>query len=258
MNSFDPYDAIVPVFRETTIPKGTKQIATSVFIKNDMGYFLFTAAHVTDDLYVGKLLIPVNGNLHKIHGYLAHIDLPPEIKRSEDSIDFAYFKLSTPFAQELIRTFKPITGHCYDLITSSLSLQVCSVVGYPASKSRKKDNVYSSEPYAFTGVAAIENTYQALNISHSSNIVLHFNRNNTVDPEDGKPFTPPGLKGVSGGGIFAWPEKLEKMPPDWSDRKLIGIFHTYKEKQGLIIGTTLIPYLSGLTLGHMKNFGGYL
>ncbi|CCE22876.1 hypothetical protein [Methylotuvimicrobium alcaliphilum] len=257
MNNFDPYDALVPIFRKTTIPKGTKQIASSVFIKNDMGYFLFTAAHVTDDLNIGKLLIPVDGNLYEIHGYLAHIDLPPEIKRSEDDIDFAYFKLSTPFAKELIRTFKPITGNHCDIITSSLSLKVCSVAGYPASKSNKKNNIHSSEIFAFTGVAALQETYQSLELSHSSNIVLHFDRKKAVDPENGKPFPTPGLKGVSGGGIFSWPDKLERMPPDWSERKLIGIFHTYKEREGLVIGTTLIPFLSGLTLGHMKNFGGY-
>lgn len=252
-NIFDPCQSLIPIFHETTIPKGIKQIATSVFIKNDMGYFLFTAAHVTDDLKTGNILVPVNGYFEKIHGYISYIDLPREISRDKDNIDCAYFKLSTPFARELFNDFKPLILENCELINSSLKLKLCSVAGYPASKVRKKENVFSSEIYVFSGVAAEESIYSSLNVSHSSNIIVHFNRKNSKDFENGKPFMPPSLKGVSGGGIFTWSDNSV----EWSERKLVGIFHTYKEKQGLIIGTTLIPFLSALTLGHMKGFGGY-
>lgn len=250
---FDPYESLVPIFRKTTIPKATKQIATSVFIKNDMGYFLFTAAHVTDDLKIAELLVPVNNYLEEIHGYIAYIDLPPEIKRENDNIDCAYIKLSTPFAKELLNDFRPVPGESFELIDSSLKLQMCSVAGHPVSKSRKKENVFSSEIYAFSGIAAKEDIYNSLSLSPFSNVVIHFNRKKSIDSESGELFVPPSLKGVSGGGIFAWSDGTA----EWSERKLVGIFHTYKEKQGLIIGTTLIPFLSALTLGQMKGFGGY-
>ena len=33
-------------------------------------------------------------------------------------------------------------------------------------------------------------------------------------------------------------------------------FHTFKEREGLIIGTTLLPLLAAIAVGRMKNYGG--
>jgi hypothetical protein len=68
-------------------------------------------------------------------------------------------------------------------------------------------------------------------------------------------FPTPGLKGISGGGIFAWPRGSE-ISGDWSLPRLVGIIHTFKEREGLIIGTTLLPVLAAIGLGRMKGFEG--
>lgn len=68
-------------------------------------------------------------------------------------------------------------------------------------------------------------------------------------------FPTPSLKGSSGGGIFAWPPGAE-LSDDWSLPRLVGVVHSFKEKEGLIIGTTLVPVLAAIGLGRMKGFGG--
>ena len=127
-------EALVPIFIKTEIPKGIKQIGTAVFLDFNSEPFLFTAAHVTDELKQGKLLVPTVNGLSEIEGYLTHVDLPPEISRDQDTVDMAYYRLSSQFACELSYQFKPLPQHSIEIIKSALDLSVVSVVGFPASK----------------------------------------------------------------------------------------------------------------------------
>lgn len=255
MIDFDPYDCLVPIFIETEIPQRTEQFATAVFVQNDMGYFLYTAAHVTDDIENGTFLVPTGGHLQELDGYFAYIDLLPENERKDDHIDIAYFKLSNAMASKLFHNYKPAkAGQHTKLIKSAFELTVCSVAGYPASKGKKRGDVFSSEVYSFTGIRAGQDVYDAYELDPVLNIIMHFNQENVVNLKNGDKFTPPSMNGVSGGGIFAWPVPVSEIP-DWSERKLVGIFHTYKKREKLIIGTTLLPLLSLLSLGRMKGFG---
>jgi hypothetical protein len=76
-----------------------------------------------------------------------------------------------------------------------------------------------------------------------------------MDPDTFKKYPTPSLRGVSGGGIFAWP-KGEEFSDDWNLPKLVGLMHSFREKDGLIIGSTLLPIVSAIQLGRMKRFGG--
>ncbi len=256
MTSFDPYDSLVPIYIETTIPKRVVQIGTAVFIVINNEPFLFTVAHVTDEINNGELLVPTISGLLPIDGYMAHIDLLPEMRRSEDIIDLAYYRLSSLFAKSLSAHFQPLPQQRSELILSALELSVCSVSGYPASKSKKKgSNVYTSEIYSYRGVAADDSIYQKHKLNPDTNIIINFNKKQSVSPIDGEMYLPPKHKGVSGGAIFAWPHGQE-ISEDWSLPKLVGIFHTYKETEGLMIGTSLIGFMSAITLGQMKGYGG--
>lgn len=246
--------SLVPIFIETDLPKGVKQIGTGVFIDFQSEPFLFTAAHVTDVLKNGRLLVPTVNGLTEIEGYLAHIDLPPELSRNDDSIDMAYYRLRTDFARELCVHFFPLVNKT-ELIENPLNLGVLSIVGYPASKSKKKGNVFSSELAYYRGVAADEDQYIKYDLLTDQNIIIHFHKKNAVSPEHGGRINPPSPSGVSGGAIFAWPYGHE-FSKDWSKPKLVGILHSYKSNEGLFIGTTLLSYYGATSLGKMKNYGG--
>jgi len=255
MSQFDPYDSLVPVFLETEIPRRIHQIGTAIFRELWGKPFLFTAAHVTDELKHGVLLVPTSHGLSPIDGYMAHIDLLPEISRLNDSVDIAYYRLSTEFATQLSYHFKPLPQGRGEVIHSALELTVCSASGYPASKGKKNGNTYSSEIFSFRGTAAQQETYDKLGLTPEQSIIIHFHKKRAVYPGTMEASPTPSLKGSSGGGIFAWPPGAE-LSEDWSLPRLVGIIHTFKEKEGLIIGTTLLPVLAAVSLGRMKNFGG--
>lgn len=255
MSSFDPYDALVPVFLETKSPNRISQIGTAVFVELHGEPFLYTAAHVTDDRLNGELLVPTSGGLAPIKGYMAWIDLLPEERRTEDLADIAYVRLSDAFAAELCHHFRPIPQSCTELIPNAIELTVCSVSGYPASKSGKTaEGVHRSEVFSFRGVAAKQDVYDAHGFSSDMNIVIQFSKKRAVHPETGEKFPTPSLRGVSGGAIFAWP-KGQELSNDWSLPKLVGLMHTFRERDGLIIGTTLIPVVAAIQLGRMKSYG---
>lgn len=256
MFAVDPYDALIPVYLETEIPRRVTQMGSAVFVELHGEPFLYTAAHVTDDRKHGELLVPTAHGLSPIDGYVAYIDLPPEVRRTEDSVDIAYYRLSSEFARDLCHHFRPLAQQRCELIPNALQLTVCSASGYPSSKARKTaEGAYTSEVFSFRGAAAAPEVYEKWCLSTDLNILLHFSKKRAVDPKTFAQFPTPGLKGISGGGIFAWP-KGHEISDDWSLPKLIGVVHSFKEKEGLIIGTTLLPILTAIQLGRMKGYGG--
>lgn len=245
---------LVPIFIETEVPKQIKQIGTGVFLDFQSAPFLLTAAHVTDEFQNGNLLVPTSNGLSEIEGYHAHVDLLPEMSRNDDAVDMAYFRLSTEFARSLCAHFQPLIGKP-ELIPSALELGVVSVVGFPASKAKRKASKFTAEMAYYRGVVADQETYDQHGFLHDQNIIVHFHKRNAVYPETGKSMNPPSPQGVSGGAIFSWPRNHE-FSQDWSKPKLVGILHSYKIKEGLFIGTTLLPYFAAIQLGGMKRFGG--
>jgi hypothetical protein len=255
VSAFDPYDALVPIFHSSESPRRLQQIGSAVFLHIDCEPFLLTAAHVTDALNAGDLLVPTEHGLAPIDGYMAYIDLPPQVTRSTDYIDIAYYRLTTAFADSLSHQFTGLPQSRRLLLESAHDLTVCSASGYPVSKSKKVGTTLSSEIFSFRGVVAEPDTYHHLGLSPESSIVIHFNKQFAINPETLKPFPTPGLRGISGGGLLAWPHGAE-ISDDWSLPSLVGIVHTFKEREGLIIGTTFLPILAAITLGRMKQFGG--
>jgi hypothetical protein len=130
-----------------------------------------------------------------------------------------------------------------------------SICGYPASKSRQKGDVFSSEFASYRGLSATKEIYNELNLTSDSSIIVRFRKKNAISPIDGKKMNPLSPRGVSGGGIFSWPAGHE-LSNDWSLTRLVGIFHTYKERKGLMIGTSLLSVVTAVQLGAMKNYGG--
>jgi hypothetical protein len=256
LTPFDPYDSLVPVFLGTDLPKRFGQIGSAIFLKFQGEPLLLTAAHVTDELKNGTLFVPTDDGLLPIEGYIASIDLPPEIPRTNDDTDFAYYRLSSRFAAKLAHHFTPFPASRTRLIQSAHELTVCTASGYPASKGKKNnDGNFSSEIFSFRGVIADDEIYSALNLSPESSIVFHFHKKRAIHSETFESFSTPGLKGISGGAIFAWPAGSETSN-DWTLPSLVGIVHTFKERDGLIIGTALVPVVAAIGLGRMKDFGG--
>lgn len=255
MSNFDPYDSLVPIFLEAEIPKRMHQIGTAIFWELWGEPFLITVAHVTDELKNGVLLVPTVQGLSPIDGYMAYVELPSGFSRRDDNVDIAYYRLSSEFAAQLSYHFKPLPDGRGEVIQSALDLTACSACGHPATKGRKNGQTYSSEIFSFRGVAACQETYDQFGLSPEQSIIIHFHKKRAVHMGTMDAFPTPSLKGCSGGGIFAWPHGAE-LSDDWSLPRLVGVIHSFKEKEGLIIGTTLLSVLAAIGPGRMKNFGG--
>lgn len=255
MYASDPEHALVPLFVKPKYSDSLHQVGTGIFIDFKSQPFLFTAAHVTDNLEHGELLVPVYGGIEPIEGYVGYIDLLPGMSREKDTVDIAYYRLSTTFAKLMCAHFRPLHQSRCTLISSALELGVCSVYGYPTSRAKWMQGKYSSERATFRGVAASDEMYNKLGLSPDSSIVIHFHKKRAVSPKDGKRIDPVSPRGISGGGIFLWPAG-HALSDDWSLPQLVGIFHTYKKAEGLLIGTHLISVIAAIQMGQMKGFGG--
>ncbi|XLY89717.1 hypothetical protein ACK8QS_07780 [Ectopseudomonas mendocina] len=255
MYAIDPHDSLVPIFVEHLSSGKVEQVGTGIFIEFQGAPFLFTAAHVTDITEYGSLLTPTANGISEIDGYMAYVDLLPESKRSEDTVDIAYFRLDKTFARSLLAHFKPLHQSRCEITHNATELKMYSICGYPASKSRQKGDVFSSEFASYRGLSATKEIYNELNLTSDSSIIVRFRKKNAISPIDGKKMNPLSPRGVSGGGIFSWPAGHE-LSNDWSLTRLVGIFHTYKERKGLMIGTSLLSVVTAVQLGAMKNYGG--
>jgi len=251
----DPYDAIVPVFGESQRGEGFTHVGTGVFIELQSQPFLLTAAHVTDNLKHSQLWVPAHDSIYPIQGYVGYVDLLPEQVRSDDPVDVAYYRLDSRFARGMLELFKIWPQTRCELIVNSLELGVCSVCGMPASRFKRSGGVYSSETASVRGIAAPAEDYERESLSPEQNIIVRFHKKRAVSKETGKRMNPVHPRGMSGGGIFAWPPGYE-LSDDWSIPKLVGVFHSYKESKGLLIGTPLISVLTAAMVGEMKGFGG--
>lgn len=255
MYAIDPHDSLVPIFVEHLSSGKIEQVGTGIFIEFQGAPFLFTAAHVTDIAEYGSLMAPTKGGISVIDGYMAYVDLLPGSIREEDTVDIAYFRLGSEFARSLLAYFKPLHQSRCEIIQNIAEPGIYSICGYPASKARQKDGFFSSEFASYRGLSAKTETYKELALSCESSIIIHFRKKNAISPLDGKKINPLSPRGVSGGGIFAWPSGYE-LSNDWSLTRLVGIFHTYKERKSVMIGTNLMSVIMAIQLGAMNNYGG--
>lgn len=251
----DPERSLVPLFLERRDePQQFLQIGTGIFVEFQAAPFLFTAAHVTDSLKSGELVAPIPGGFARVEGYLGYVDTLPGQTRDEDSVDVAYYRLSSRFGRALCAHFQPLPQTRCRLLTTSLNLVACSVLGFPVSRARAFGAHRTSETASYRGVAADHGAYDRMGLSPLDSVVIRFHRDRALST-DGKRTNPIGMRGVSGGGIFSWPNGHE-LSQDWTLPDLVGIFHTYKSAEGLMIGSTLAPVLAAIQLGDLKGFCG--
>lgn len=235
-------DALVPICIEKTNGR-IAQIGTGVLIDFRGSIFLLTAGHVIDEQKHGGLMIPSGENI--ISGMDAVFSYyKPKNDRSEDMMDFGYIKLDHSYAIEVLKLFKPIT-ESEIIITDNLSeYQIFSFSGFPYRKSRSWDGKMQTEMFSYGALLSTPKEYieQGCNIRY--HLIAKYDRKNSINAFSGEKQLPPLPHGISGGGVFAWPMKIEQIPPH--DRRLIAIAHTYKEKIGCFFATNVNVFLKSI------------
>jgi hypothetical protein len=235
----DQLDGVVPICLEDESGR-IEQIGTGVLVDFRGRIFLLTAGHIIDAQEHGGLLIPSGENIISgIDGSFSYYE--PKTSRAEDMMDFGYFKLDHSYAERVMELFEPI--HETEIIrTDDLSkYQLFSFSGYPHRKSRSWEGKVKTEMFSYGAYLASPEEYAEYNCNITHHLVAKYDRKNCVDAHTGEKSVSPLPDGISGGGVFAWPEVIESVPPE--NRKLIAIGHTFKKTNKCFIATNVNVFL---------------
>ena len=265
LDKFDSHDSVMPIFRQKSDRNTPEQFGSAVVVEWHGHTFLLTAAHVTDELRGEfEVLLPVAGGaLETLRGDFRFIDVLPEQSRSEDAIDVAYVRLTPDLAPQVAQAFTPVPAAAIDFLPAKYWSNeypcICSATGYPTSKARLENGAHSIDIWSYAGTLITDDaTYDRLGFSKELNILLRYDRTKTINLNHAEPriASAPNLKGVSGGGIFLWPDfpdDVDSFPPVFG-RKLVGIVHSYLPHENLIVGSSLLSTFTMMMLGEMKGW----
>jgi hypothetical protein len=258
LDNFDSHDSVLPLFRRSRHNHAPEQFASAVVAEFFGEMYLLTAAHVTDELYRDtEVLVPViGGQLLPLVGEFRHIDIAPDQLRSEDTLDVAYIRLAPHMVAEVRGAWIPVPQRGIESLPFEHWLdgksRVCSATGYPVSKARRTDGAHQIDIRSYGGMLITDvETYDRLGYSAALNILLRYDRTKALYFEPGGPVvrSAPNLRGVSGGGIFLWPEITGPAVPVLG-RKLIGIMHSYLPRENLIVGSNLLALTTMIFTRH--------
>lgn len=240
-------DAVVPIFLEKYDDDNLEHIGSAVLLQLQQKLFVLTAAHVADYHVEGTLCMPVNGDFMSIKGGLASLGKPDrQFFRKSDPIDVAYILCSEETKSKILEEYKPIKENECWFYDNALPNDTYSVSGYPLTKTKERDGVFSGEAYNYTGEAAIGRKYQQLSFDTTKNIIINFRLKQSIDLHTGIKKAPPHPKGASGGAILRWPKSEEGVTKGierGTMRQLCGIIHTYKKQHNCMVGTKLGIYI---------------
>ncbi|HMN49022.1 MAG TPA: hypothetical protein PKD67_07810 [Ignavibacteriaceae bacterium] len=246
------FDALCPIFLRHNLKNTLTQIGTGVLLRIDEHTFLFTAAHVIDEIKYGYLLIPTNSGLKEIEGSYSYLDISKNKTRKDDIYDIGYYKLDNDFVKSLHKDLHISNTNDIYLLDDATKSMIYTFAGYPHSKSIIKSGVAQSEPYYYSGYSVGIEVYSRYGCDPAKHIIVQYRRNRSVN-QDGEKIYPPIPSGISGGGIYVWPEDFQGQPTP-PKRQLIGIGHTYKKNDDLLIGTNIREFMKCIVINnpHIK------
>jgi hypothetical protein len=242
------FDALCPIFVKYNLKGKLKQFGTGVLIDISGITFLLTAAHVIDEKKYGDILVPTDEGLKQIEGVFSYLDLPNNKTRREDIFDIGYYKLDFDFSKTLHKSLSIINIDDVIFIDDATQSVIYTFAGYPSSKSKIRPKLATSDPYFYGGYSVASEVYSKYGYDPHTHIIVKYRRHSSVNPEGEKEF-PPFPEGISGGGIYVWPEDYQgQFIPTM--RKLVGIVHTYKKNDDLLIGTNIQAFIKCIAINN--------
>lgn len=237
----DQLDSVCPIFLEQA-GKRFCQIGSGVIIEFRGEVFLLTAAHVIDQLENGTLLMPAENNkIVPIEG--SYACNKPEGNREDYFLDYGYFKLDKTFSDSISEKFYTVKENEVGIEKDYTDQSIFSFVGYPYRKSNVSGGTASTTPFYYGTYHADLQEYEELGYSSDVNIIAKYNRKKSVNTKSGQIQLSVLPHGISGGGVFVWPNDSFEIPR--ANRKLVGIAHEFK-KEGYFVGTRLEIFLEAI------------
>ncbi|MBP9054998.1 MAG: hypothetical protein KBF69_01360 [Saprospiraceae bacterium] len=214
-----------------------------VLAKFNNYHFLFSAAHVTDNL--DGLFIPFNDNqLRNLQGALVSSSLPESGKRADDKIDISVLQFHPDEAKELEKYYNFLdlsrieTNHQIDFNESNYY-----VAGTPSNQSKvnnKTRNIDSTVFAFFTKPSKLE-IYAKYNLTEDVHIVVEFPKKVASILRDKFERSPPYPNGISGSGLWML-NSIDKDGIKYIDVKLVGIMIEFQDKYHRVMVSTRIKF----------------
>ena len=169
--------------------------------------------------------IPLNENMiHLKEKFISEIEMPINLPKARDMSKFLKgiqsnnIKIPNDYAVE----FKKFL---YD--------RIITFAGYPYTKAKIREDVYSSEIAYYYGNSVSNTIYENFDYDPSTQIIAEHGKKGVMNSSF-ELITAIKPQGISGGGVYKLIQTDKGI-----DRLLIGIGHTHKKKHHLFIGTNI-------------------
>lgn len=203
-------------------------------------YFLFTAAHVSEDLQ-NEIVIGIEKKLTVIlGGEWTFNGLDKNHKRKDDKIDIAILKLDNESVEHIKKQYSFINQNQLGINHEIKNLPYYTAIGFPASQNRfnRFKGELKSTPFIYNTVPADGQKYLDLNCKEYENLILVYEKKRVVDNKTKKKITGPDPYGISGGGVWFVPSQL-RSEVDIIDKKLVSILTEWVGKKNIWISTRI-------------------
>ncbi|KUJ57140.1 serine protease family protein [Chryseobacterium aquaticum] len=227
-----------------------KQHGTGIFVNIGSKYFLFTAAHVLDD--IEKIFIPMeNGEtLLKPGGQIIKNTINGD--RENDDLDVGILVLDKDTICDLREDYCFLNENQIGLNHIPIDFHSYLVFGYPTTMSKKSisRNSFHTIPFFNFTKCVSKETYKKINRQDVFNLVVAYDRKNIPNLKSKTISFGPNLFGISGCGLwFVNPYIINEKP------KLIGIMNEWsKLNKSLLIATRIDAYTEVLRKYNIIDF----
>jgi len=158
----------------------------------------------------------------------------------EDNLTFEFDKSLVPIKnrdmmQRMKKLYHPNNENKEELdyVKNFILSTTITFAGYPNTKTKEKANNFQAEQVFYHGSKVEKDIYQKYNCIIEDNIISKFGKKGAMNSSF-ESTNPIKKEGISGGGVY----KLVDTEFGF-DRRLIGIGHTKKDKEHLMIGTNI-------------------
>lgn len=227
------------------IKKGKKEFPIAhgcgVLFQFDSSHYLFTNAHVIDDIEKEKLFILVkNGETISIAGQHRFSSMPASGNRKDDPLDMAVVKLHSGAIERLLGY-----GYCFlSLNDIKVDHEIDSsdeymVVGYPATKTKVNivKKVVQSTPFIFRTIP-FKGGIEKAKFTSGLHFAVSYPIGGIVETESEMLQRGPKPHGISGSGLWL----VDQLQSAYSIR-LIGIQSDYLENRAAFVSLRVDLFL---------------
>ena len=211
---------------EFPIPHGS-----GVFVKIKNVHFLFTAAHVVENLQSDIFIGTEKDIVVRMGGTWTMNTLETGQKREDDKLDIAILRLddeSILYANQFYG-FIDDSEIGYNHVTKPLPFY--TGVGFPSTKSKlnKYKRSIVSRPLIFNTKPCEEELYAKLDCDKGINLLVGYDKQNLIDTTTNNKIVGPDPFGMSGGGLWFVDAQLTGSTQKVA-KKLVGILTEWPSK----------------------------